>query len=208
MGGTDVGDHRHIRFGAAGQPGDLAWPPHAHLDHHRSITRPRSQHGEGDANVVVVVALTGLDGSERCQNRPNQFTGRGFAGGTGHRHQGQPQRPAMPQRQLLIGHQGVIHPPMQQPIGHGACPAHRHHGPLGAQQRELLQETVTIEAFPHKGNKEIASRQTAAVGADRPQCLLWIRHSTIRFPPTINQLLDPQSHAGAGVLNRIMPLPT
>ena len=67
---------------------------------------------------------------------------------------------------------------------------------------------MTIEAFPHQGNKEAARSETAAIGADRPDGLFRRDERALRLPPKIDQLLDPQGHAGAGWLNRIMPLPT
>ena len=208
VGGADVGDHSHIRFGAAGQAGDLPRSAHAHLNHQSGMVRTRSQHGEGHADVVVVVAVTGLNCPQRRQHSPNQLPGRGLAGGTGHGHQGQAELTAVQQRQLLVGRQGVIHPPVQQSGRKRRCPVQRHHSPLPPQRRQLLEKAVTIEAFPHQGNKEIAGLQLAAVGADRPNGLIRVHHSPLRFPPEINELLDPQGHAGATLLNRIMPLPT
>ena len=80
VGRADVGDHRKIRLGAAGETLDLPRPPHAHLNHQGRISCAGAQNGEGNADIVVVVAFAGLNRSQRSQCRSNQLPGCGFAG--------------------------------------------------------------------------------------------------------------------------------
>ena len=88
MGGTDVGDHRQIGLRAVGQARDLTGSTHAHLNHQGSRVAAGPQHGEWNTDVVVVVALTGLDWPQRGQGATDQLTGGGFPGGTGYGRRG------------------------------------------------------------------------------------------------------------------------
>ena len=79
MGCADVGDHRHIRLGTAGQAFNFTRTAHAHFNHQGAMVILRRQHGERNANVVVVVSLAAVHITQGSQGRTNQFTGGGFS---------------------------------------------------------------------------------------------------------------------------------
>ena len=67
VGRADVGDHRHIGLGTAAEPIDLPQTAHAHFHHHGPVLGGGLQQGEGNADVVVVVAA---GGQHRAQGGP------------------------------------------------------------------------------------------------------------------------------------------
>ena len=208
MGGADVGDHRNIRLGAVGQTGDLSGATHAHLNHQGSGVAAGPQHREGNADVVVVVTFTGLDWPQRGQGSTDQLAGRGFPGRAGHGHQRSSQLMAMQQGQLLVGRQGVVHPPVQQFRRQRVRPAARHDSRLGLSCRQLLQKGMAVEAFAHQRNEEITGSDATAVRADGPDGLIRIHRCAEGRSPEFDQLPDQQGHAAGTELNRIMPAPT
>ena len=208
MCGADVGDHRHIGFTATRQASDLSWTAHSHLNHQRGIGAGCTQNGERDTYIVVVIALTGTDGTKGRQSSTDQFPSRGFTSRTGHRDQRNCEGLAVQQSQLLIRHQRVLHAPVQHPRWHAllvtAC-HHRSPHPLG---RQLVQELMPIKTLPDEGHKEIPRSKRTTVGADPPQRRHGIHLPPLGLPPQAAQLLQKQAHAGEMSLNRIMPAPT
>ena len=79
VGCADVGDHRHIRLGAARQAFNFTRTAHAHFNHQGAMVGMRGQHGERNANVVVVVSLAAVHITQGGQGGTNQFTGGGFS---------------------------------------------------------------------------------------------------------------------------------
>ena len=55
--GGDPRDHRHVGLGERGSGADLAGGRHAQLEHRRRVLGPQAQQGEGQAVLVVEVAL-------------------------------------------------------------------------------------------------------------------------------------------------------
>ena len=155
VGGANVRDHGDVGLGAVGEPGNLPRPAHAHFDHQSSGVRAGPQHREGNTDVIVVVAFTGLNGPQGSQSSTDQLAGGGLSGGTGHRHEGTPQLPTMQQRQLLVGRKGVVHTPMQQSRRQRLLPVAAHHSPLGPSSRKLDKEVVPVKPFAHQRHEEI-----------------------------------------------------
>lgn len=114
VGRTHIGNHGQIGFAAAAEPLDFAQAPHAHLHHHRPVLARRLEQGQGDADVVVLVALAGPHGPGGGEHGAEQFPGGGFAGRTGHRQHWGGQLAAPEQAQLLVSSQGVVHQPIGQ----------------------------------------------------------------------------------------------
>ena len=208
MGRADVRDHGDIRLGATRQAGNLPRPPHAHLHHDSAMVRPGLQQCERHADVVVVVAFTGHQRPQRRQRRPDQFAGGGLARGTRHRHQRQGQGTAVLTGQQLVGIEGVIDTPVQQTLWQGLVPVSGHDGGLSSAGGDLLEIRMAIESFSHQGHEEPTGLHPAAVGDDRAHRLLRVQGCPPRLSPEIDQLLNPQSHAEAGMSYRIMPTPT
>ena len=83
---TDAGDDAHIRAGAAAQPLDLAPVAHAHLHHRVLRLFADAEHGAGQAQLVVLVAL-GLDGIAKARNGGvGHLFGSGLAHAARHAH--------------------------------------------------------------------------------------------------------------------------
>ena len=63
VGGADVGDHRHIGFRANAEAMNFAQAAHPHLQHQSGMAAIAAQHRAGNADVVVFIANTALNGS-------------------------------------------------------------------------------------------------------------------------------------------------
>ena len=80
VGHADAGDDAHIRPGTLGEPLDLAQMAHAHLHHGVLRLFADAEHGAGQAQLVVLVAL-GLDGIAKARDGG---VGHLFRGGLAH----------------------------------------------------------------------------------------------------------------------------
>ena len=90
---------------------NLAQAAHAHFHHHGPVLGIGLEQGERYTDVVVFVAAGGEHGPQGLQGRADHLPGCGFAGRAGHRNH-RHLEPRSPQRpQLLVGRQGVVHPP-------------------------------------------------------------------------------------------------
>lgn len=215
MGGADVGDHGHVRFGATAQPLNLPQAPHAHLHHQGTGGGIGLEQGEGGAHIVVLIAAAGHHRPEGGQGGADQFAGGGLAGRTGHRHHGHRKLAAPEATELLIGLQGVIHEP-QGPAqsAHslqlvGAQAVALGHGGGGSAGQGGLQKAMAIKAFPHQGHEQGAGKISAAVGAHGPQAGGAPGRITKGLSPQRLQLIKGQGHGALSTeSSRIMPEPT
>ena len=84
--GADVGDHAPVGRGDARQRGNLAGVIHAHLDHGEFVLRHEAQQLQGQAEIVIQIAL-GFEDAELCAERGGDgFLGGGFPGRAGDGH--------------------------------------------------------------------------------------------------------------------------
>ena len=210
MCGADVGDDSEIGFSAAGETFNLPRSAHAHLQNHRLGLRLRLQKREGDTDVVVVVRRTGMNQAEGREGTTDQFPGCGLPGGSGHRDNRAAQLTAMQAGQLLIGLQGVLNMPVQQPCGDLAGSVMGHHRCHCTETLNLGQKTVGIKAFPDQGNEQTSRHQRSGVCADRTDGLIGCHGSTLWHPPQVTELAGAKRHDPelSSAFRRIMPLPT
>ena len=158
--GADVGDDGHLGPGDPGEPGELSGVVHAHL-HHGGLRPPGdAQHRQGDADVVVVVAL-GLDG---VIDAAAGGGGHLLCGGLAHTA-GQADEAGALQAAPPAG--GQVHQAPETVRHHN----HRHAGklPLPQHRRGALfqgrgDEVVTVPLRP-QGDEELPRRQPPGVVA-------------------------------------------
>ena len=202
MGGADVGDHGHIRLGAAAEPFDLAEAPHPHLHHQRRCAWRRLQQGQRHAHVIVFIAAAGQHRPQGAEGGPDQFARGGLAGGAGDRHERNPQLPSPEAAQLLVGLLGVVHEPdrptarFSQSRGLGwrepVAPGHgRHGGAVPARRQHLIEKQMTIKTFSHQRHEQLARTDATAVGADATEAGLPIhKGGPDRRSPKLLQLIE------------------
>ena len=83
VGVADVGDDRHVGGDDTGQVVDLAEVVHAHLQHAQLMLGVQAEEGQGQADLVVVVALGLQDPELLAQDRGDHVLGRGLAHAAG-----------------------------------------------------------------------------------------------------------------------------
>ena len=162
----DIGHHGHVRSRRVAQAFNLPQSPHAHFDNHRLVLFPGIEQGERNPDVVVFVALAGLHRPQRPQCGANQFAGCGLPGRARDGHHRSGQLLTVQQRQLLIGLQGVVDEPMQQPFRNQILPVLLDDRGLGTDRGRLGQKGMAIKVFTHQRDKQLSSRQPAAIGAN------------------------------------------
>jgi hypothetical protein len=77
-----VGHHADVGLADVGQVGDLAARPHGHFQNPKILLLGRFQHGHGQADVRVVVALGAQDRARHRKRGGDQLLGRGLAVGS------------------------------------------------------------------------------------------------------------------------------
>ena len=166
MGHPDVGDQSDGRTGQPGQRLDLARMIHTDFPDADLILRGGRKDGQGQADVIVQVALGFVHHKARCGHRSGKILGAGFAIAPGQADHARFQPSAMPRSQLLQSAQGVIHPDQRECIREAGNRArnHRTRSPGG---RSDSNKVMTVEIFPDQSPIKIPRLQGPGVLADR-----------------------------------------
>jgi hypothetical protein len=169
--GADVDDHAHLGLGDAGQVGDLAAGRHAHLDDGVAVLGPEAEEGEGEAEVVVEVALGPVHpllAGRRREHAGHQLLGGGLAVGAGDADDAQAaggERAAVRAGQAAEGGDGVVYlddrdVTGQREVGGAAAGDHQ---AGGAREDGLGGEVVPVVALAADGEPQAAGQDGAPV---------------------------------------------
>ena len=102
--------HADRRQGDRGQFGNLAAPPHPHLDDHRLMRDIQSQQRLRQSDFIVEVRFCLQHIQRSRQYGGNHVLGRGLAVGSGHRNQRDLEPAAVESSQILQGLTTIFHP--------------------------------------------------------------------------------------------------
>ena len=178
VGHTDAGDDAHIRAGALAQALDLPGVAHAHL-HHGVLGIPAdAEHGAGQTQLIVLVAL-GLDGiPEALDGGVAHLLGGGLAHAAGHAHHLGVELAAVVRTQH---HHGVVAVRAEDGLfRRDALDRVVHHHAEGPFFQRLGREVVAVEPFPRKGHEDAAGAHLAAVGGHEGDFRLPEHHAVRR----------------------------
>ena len=162
VGVPDVGDDSHVRLDDLPQLVDLPRAVHPHLQHADHTAPVQPQQGQGQADVVVVIALGLEHPVPGAQHGGDHVLGGGLAHAAGDLHKGD-LKPVpvgggqIPQSQSGIRYLDVklILPDILGQLGAQAA--------SGAGVQRRVDEQVSVELLPHPGQKQAAGNDPPAV---------------------------------------------
>ena len=162
VGHPDAGDDAYIRAGALAQALDLSGVAHSHLHHGVLGLFADAEHGAGQAQLIVLVAL-GLDGTAKaCNGGVGHLLCGGLAHAAGHAHHFGVELAAVVGTQH---HHGVVavradHALLLRHAFHGVV---QHHAERAVFQR-LGGKIMAVEFFARERHKDAPGADLTAVG--------------------------------------------
>ena len=166
VGQGHVGDQAHVGPRDLLEAPDLPRAAHSHFKHQHPGLRRHGQQGQGQAHVVVEVPGGRMHRPHRLQNRLDHGPGRGLSGGA--RHRNNRTIHPVPDRRgaVLQGAKGVRN---HQHAAHPVLRGRVHNHSRTTRRRRRLQEGMSIEVLPTKGEKPVPGLQGSGVGVDSPR---------------------------------------
>ncbi|MCY1420462.1 hypothetical protein D9M71_360830 [compost metagenome] len=163
MGGSGIGDDRHLRPGQTHGVGDLADARGAELDHRAAVIGADLQQGQRRAEVVVQVAAGGQHRATGAQDAGEHLLDRGLTAGAGNGHDWLVERGTVQRTELTQGQAAISDEQLRQvDIGHFTLDQGSHCA-FGFHIRQVV---MAIETRAGQGDEQLPGADTAAIDAD------------------------------------------
>ena len=163
VGVPDVGDDSHVRLDDLPQVVDLPRAVHPHLQH-ADLTAPvQPQQGQGQADVVVVIALGLEHPVPGAQHGGDHVLGGGLAHAARHGDEGDGESGLVPGGQVPQGPLGAGHLDIES-VGAVALPFPGGEAAQSAPLQGGVDVGVPVEPLSHQGDEQGAGVDGPAVG--------------------------------------------